>query len=174
EAATNIININEFDSGTVKRIIQFIYKRDYKNRSNIDNADASLLSKLDNSGGDNKDTTIRPTTAYITLRHVHINAIADYYNIPQLKELTNIKIQHILGTSWSAGRFPNIIKDVFSLIGDLALYNIITLIAAEYIEELVKLKDFVKLDIISDFTIGIVRTAITASKDIEENFMLKL
>ncbi|XTI95800.1 hypothetical protein V2W45_1257181, partial [Cenococcum geophilum] len=31
EAATNIININEFNSGTVKRIIQFIYKRDYKN-----------------------------------------------------------------------------------------------------------------------------------------------
>ena len=37
---TNIININEFDSGTIKRIIQFIYKRDYNNgeeeqRSNI-------------------------------------------------------------------------------------------------------------------------------------------
>ena len=37
---TNIININKFDSGTVKRIIQFIYKRDYNNgeeeqRSNI-------------------------------------------------------------------------------------------------------------------------------------------
>ena len=28
---TNIININEFNSGTIKRIIQFIYKRDYNN-----------------------------------------------------------------------------------------------------------------------------------------------
>ncbi|XTI95813.1 hypothetical protein V2W45_1254759, partial [Cenococcum geophilum] len=73
--------------------------------------------------------------------------------------------------SWSADRFPNVIKNVFSLIGDLALYNIITLIAAEHIEELIKLEDFAELDVISDFAIGIIRTAITASKDIEENFI---
>ena len=86
----------------------------------------------------------------------------------------NIKIQHILGTSQSIDRFPNIIKDIFSLIGDLALYNIITLIVAKYIKELIKLKDFAELDIISDFAISIIQTAITASKDIEENFIQKL
>ena len=74
-----------------------MYKRDYKNGkeeqgSNINDADALSPSKLDNSGGDNEDTTIRPTTAYITLRHVYINTITNYYNIPQLKELANIKI----------------------------------------------------------------------------------
>ena len=133
-------------------------------------ADAPSPFKLDNSGGDDKDTTTRPTTANITLRHVHVNTIADYYDIPQLKELANIKIQYILGTSWSANGFPNVVKDVFNLTGDLALHNIITLKAAEHIEELVKLKDFAELDVISDFAIGIIRTAITASKDMEENF----
>jgi len=54
------------------------------------------------------------------------------------------------------------------------LYNIITLTAAKYIKELVKLKDFIELDVIGDFAISIIRTAITASKDIEENFILKL
>jgi len=116
---------------------------------------------------------IRPTTAYITLHHIYINAIANYYNIPQLKELINIKIQYILETSWSVDRFPNIVKDIFSLIGDLALYNIITLIAAKHIKELIKLRDFIELNVISNFAIGIIRTAITASKDIEENFILK-
>ena len=48
----------------------------------LDNADALSPFKLDNSGGDNKDTTSRLTTANITLRHVYINAIANYYNIP--------------------------------------------------------------------------------------------
>jgi len=43
--------------------------------------------------------------------------------------------------------------------------------AAKYIEELVKLKDFVELDVISDFTISIIRTVITASKDMEEIFI---
>jgi general stress protein CsbA len=54
------------------------------------------------------------------------------------------------------------------------LYNIITLIAAEYIKELIKLKDFIELDVISDFAIGIIWTAITTSKDMEENFIQKL
>ena len=51
------------------------------------------------------------------------------------------------------------------------MHNIITLIAAEYIKELIKLKDFAELDIISDFAIGIIWIVITASKDIEENFI---
>jgi len=68
----------------------------------------------------------------------------------------NIKIQYILGTSWSIDGFPNVIKNIFSLTGNLALHNIITLIAAEHIKELVKLKDFAELDIISDFAIGII------------------
>ena len=51
------------------------------------------------------------------------------------------------------------------------MYNIITLIATKHIKELIKLKDFAELDIISDFAISIIRIAITASKDIEENFI---
>ena len=43
--------------------------------------------------------------------------------------------------------------------------------AAKHIKELVKLKDFIELDVIGDFAIGIIWTAITASKDIEENFI---
>lgn len=149
-ADPRIIHI-DFDSGTVERMIQFMYKKDYDNDgeeqgSNIasietlgqevaqlDDANASLPSKLDNSGGDNKDTTTRPTTANIILHHVRVNAIADYFNIPQLKELANTKIQHILGTNWSADGSPNVIKEVLSLTGDLALHDIITLTAAEHI-----------------------------------------
>jgi len=42
---------------------------------------------------------------------------------------------------------------------------------AERIEELIKLKDFIELDVINNSAIGIIWTAITASKDIEENFI---
>jgi Trk K+ transport system NAD-binding subunit len=56
----------------------------------------------------------------------------------------------------------------------LALYNIITLIAADYIKKLIKLEDFTKLNIMSDFAISIIQTIITASKDIEENSIQKL
>ena len=51
------------------------------------------------------------------------------------------------------------------------MHNIITLIAAKYIKELIKLKDFIELDVISDFAISIIRIVITISKEIEENFI---
>ena len=129
-----------------------------------------MLSKLNNNNGDNKDTTTRLITAYITLRHIYINIIVNYYNILQLKKLINIKIQYILGTGWSVNKFPNIVKDTFSLTGDLTLHNIIILMAAKHIKEFIKLKDFIKLDIISNFAICIIQTVITAFKDIEEIF----
>jgi len=58
----------------------------------LDNADAPLPSKLDNSGGYNKDVMTQLTSANIIFYHVYINAIVNYYNILQLKELANIKI----------------------------------------------------------------------------------
>jgi len=42
----------------------------------LDDADALLPSKLNNSSSDDEDTT-----ANITLCHVYINIIANYYNI---------------------------------------------------------------------------------------------
>ena len=46
--------------------------------------------------------------------------------------------------------------------------------AAKYIEEFIKFKDFVKLDIIGDFAISIIQIVITAFKNIEGNFTQKL
>ena len=40
-------------------------------------------------------------TAETLLGHVRVNAVADYYDIPQLKELANTKIRHIIETNWS-------------------------------------------------------------------------
>ena len=58
----------------------------------LNNINASSPSKLDNSGGDNKDTAVQLTMANITLCHIYINVITNYYNIPQLKKFINIKI----------------------------------------------------------------------------------
>ena len=55
----------------------------------------------------------------------------------------------------------------------MVLYNITTLTVAKYIKKLIKLKNFIELNIISDFAISIIQTVITIFKDIEENFILK-
>jgi hypothetical protein len=110
----------------------------------------------------------------ILLRHVHVNAIADYYDIPPLKELANTKIKHLLETSWSADGFSHVVKEVFNATRDTALHNMVTSAAAAHIEELLELDDFTALEVMSDFAIGIIRTTIAARKANEESSRQKL
>jgi hypothetical protein len=57
---------------------------------------------------------------------------------------------------------------------DSALHNIVTSIAAKHIEELIKLKDFAELDVMSDFALSIIRTTIGAYKDEQKRSTLQL
>jgi hypothetical protein len=108
----------------------------------------------------------------ILLRNVRVNAIADYYDIPQLKQLANTKIQHVLETSWSADGFSNIVKEVFNSTSVMALHNIMTLTAATHIEELLKLEDFALLELMSDFSIGLMRNTRLRRTFLLRNFKL--
>ncbi|OCL09052.1 hypothetical protein AOQ84DRAFT_363595, partial [Glonium stellatum] len=85
-------DINEFSNlaALIVRARRFYELGNQLEVAQLDDTDALSPSKPD-SGGDDEDATARPTTANTTLRHVHVNAIADYYNIPRLKEFTNTK-----------------------------------------------------------------------------------
>jgi hypothetical protein len=113
-------------------------------------------------------------TTEILLRNVRANAIADYYDIPQLKQLANTKIQHVLDTSWSANGFSDIVKEAFNSTSDMALHNILTLTAATLVEELLELEDFASLEIMSDFSIGVIRNTIAAHNAKEDLSTQKL
>lgn len=104
------------------------------------------------------------------LGNVRVNAIADYYDVPQLKQLANEKIEGILETSWTAQGFSTIIKEAFKSTSDKELYNIIALAAASHIEELVELEDFAALEVIGDFAISIMRKT-TVTHKVQEGLL---
>jgi len=93
-------------------------------------------------------------TAETLLGHVRVNAVADYYDIPQLKELANTKIRHIIQTNWSPYGFSEVIKEVFNSTTDKELREIMSLTVAAHIEELLEFEDFTELGVIGDFAIG--------------------
>jgi hypothetical protein len=103
-------------------------------------------------------------TAEILLGHVRVNAVADYYDIPQLKELTNTKIRHIIETNWSPYGFSEVVKEVFNSTTDMELREIMSLTAAAHIEELLEFEDFAELDVMNDFAIGIIRNMFATYK----------
>lgn len=143
-----------------------------------------LADGRDTDDGDSSNSTMTQVdplhavtpaaTTEILLRHVHVNAIADYYYIPQLKHLANTKIQRVLKTTWSANGFSDVVKETFSSTGDPELHQIISLSAAAHIEELVELEGFAGLDIIGDFTIAIMRNMVASRKASEDLLSQKL
>jgi hypothetical protein len=123
--------------------------------ANANDEDASN-PPLSKNIGPSRAATQAMTTA-ILLRHVQVNAIADYYNIPELKQLSNTKIKHCLETTWSADGFSDIVREVFDSTGDTVLREMMASTAAAHIKELVGLEDFAALDVMSDFTTSVIR-----------------
>lgn len=104
------------------------------------------------------------------LRNVQVNAIADYYDVSPLKEHANTKIKKILETTWFADDFPEITKKVIESTGDKELHTIMGSTAAKHIEDLVELEDFVALEAMNDFTVGILRRMLSARETREKEF----
>ncbi|KAF4632577.1 hypothetical protein G7Y89_g5550 [Cudoniella acicularis] len=186
EAATNTINIDEFDAGTVKRMVVFMYGEDYDEDTRERGLDSVFEPKNEEVGIVNQDNEgsslltstpfnlLLPMTTEILLRHIKVNAIADYYDIPQLKRLANTKIQNFLETNWSANNFSAVVEEAFNSTSDTALHKIITSTAAAHIEELVQHEDFTTVTVMSDFALGILRNMIATYKVKEELSAQKL
>lgn len=104
------------------------------------------------------------TTTDILLRHVRVNSIADYYDIPQLKELANTKIQHLLESTWHASGFSAVVREAFKSTSDAALHEIMALTAAAHIEDIVELEEFVNLEVMGSFAATILRNTIAANR----------
>ncbi|KAH8663696.1 BTB/POZ protein [Tricladium varicosporioides] len=169
EATTNVVNIDEFDARTVRRMVEFMYTKEYNDR--VEQVSENTGAEYQGSSSLLAST---PTTTEILLCHVHMNAIADYYDIPQLKQLANTKIQPLLENTWSPDNFSDIVREVFNSTSDTALRKIMASTAATHMEELVELEDFATLDAMSEFAISIIRTIIAAYKDREDLSTQKL
>ncbi len=106
----------------------------------------------------------------VLLCHVHVNAIADYYDVPQLVRLANSRIQHILQTNWVAHSFPAIVHEVLNSNGDKTLQDWIAYATADHIQELIELDGFSELELTSTFVMEVLRNC---AKRIREAKLIK-
>ncbi|KAI1081224.1 hypothetical protein F5B20DRAFT_79395 [Whalleya microplaca] len=99
------------------------------------------------------------------LSHVRVNAIADYYAVTALCQLANSKICEIIQTEWSPIVFTNVVKEALNSTGDDSFYEMMARLAAEHIAELMEIDTFVKLELPSNFAMGLLQNC---SKRLEE------
>ena len=119
-------------------------------------------------------STELPLSATILLRHVNTNAIADYYDIPPLRNHANTKIQNLLKTNWSPIRFSDVVSKVLHSTNDPTLHKLITSTAATHIEELLKDEGFTTSGVISDFALDIIRHTTAVNTVMEQALSQKL
>ena len=90
--------------------------------------------------------------------HVRVNAIAGYYQIPDLAELTRANIQDMYnGHPISSKDLSQALKEAFGSTQDKALQKIMASVAAYNIESLLQTPEFTGLEDIGDCAEGIIR-----------------
>lgn len=73
--------------------------------------------------------------------HVKMNAIGDYYDIPNLKIEAIVQIEDILVYSWSPRGFSAIMHEAVRTTGDQELLDILAKTASDHIEVLISTKE---------------------------------
>lgn len=92
----------------------------------------------------------------LVLLHVHVNGIADYYDIPGLKDMANRNIKRILNKIEALDGFTDIIEETLNYTNDPDLHQIIAECAAMHITDLVETKDFFEKGAITQFPAAII------------------
>jgi hypothetical protein len=103
------------------------------------------------------------------LRHVRVNSIGDYYDIPQLRRLAITKLERIMAHNWNATQYLDVCKESFKCSSDTNLHHSLALVAVPHMERLVALEGFAALEPISDF--GVILRLLTDKLTESQSFV---
>jgi hypothetical protein len=112
------------------------------------------------TSGDEADTSSSMLVQRL-LRHVRANAIADYYNIPKLAELTRSKIQQAHLDEWDPNAWLDVTKTALTITGDSDFHDTLAQIFAGHASEFLDKEQ--GGEIIGDFGMGVLRHRIQAA-----------
>jgi hypothetical protein len=99
------------------------------------------------------------------LHHVRMNAIADYYDIPLLRQLAVTKFESAIAKKWCSTSFLVAAKEALRITSDNNLHNSMALIASKHIEGLLEHKEF--SDMTGDFTIKVMKNMVAMKEAIK-------
>lgn len=155
EACKDRIEMDNFDLPTVKRMVEFMYTGKYSagtDEISLDTSKTATLAESEDAGAKTASEEAEHTKSLeILKRHVRVNAIADYYDIPRLRDVASSMIEGIFTRiGFSANVFLNVLKEATEITGDKGLYRVLGLAAANHLEELILNENFRAIDIMKD------------------------
>lgn len=128
------------------------------NPSRIEN---SYASSRDSSSSGKKDlpgsTPEADEVAALLLLHAHVNGIADYYDVPELRIMANNNFEEIIDRFWTPEGFSEVIDEVLTSTGDKHIHDLIAQSTATHISRLVDRVEFVNLKTIGPFAATVMK-----------------
>jgi len=157
EARDSQIQMGSFDLATVERMVEFMYTGEYSIAAAHEMIGRSQpgSSTSDNNGqgpSSPQADEIEPTLQ-ILRKHVRVNAIAECYDIPRLRDTATGKIQDILYRNrFSVALFCGVLEEAQGITHDNGFYQMLASFATVYghLGELVQHEKFKALDIMRD------------------------
>jgi hypothetical protein len=129
------------------------------------------IDTIDLSGraGSSTKPTAKPAEYNVNretlLHHVRMNAIADYYDVPLLRQLAVTRFERAIAKKWCCTSFLVAAKEALKITSDNNLHNSMAIIAAEHVAELLEHKVF--SDMTGDFTIEVMKNMVAMKEAIK-------
>lgn len=111
-----------------------------------------------------KLSNIGSQLAELLLEHIRVDAIANYYDVPELGKLATAKLKLILDENCHNERFLSIVQEAFEVSEDVSLRKLMAEVATAHIEECLKDDQL----IINDFAFAIIENLVTKRKEQEK------
>ena len=155
EARKDRIEMDNFDLATVKRMVEFMYTGKYSagtDEISLDTSKTATLAKSEDAGAKTASEEAEHTKSLEILKiHVRVNAIADYYDMPRLRDVASSMIEGIFTRlGFSVNVFLDVLKEATEITGDKGLHRVLGLVAANHLEELILNENFRAIDIMKD------------------------
>ncbi|KAI1130097.1 hypothetical protein F5Y10DRAFT_263519 [Nemania abortiva] len=127
EAKTSVLRVS-FDIQSVRRLIEFIYRGDYR----------ESLEPAIQFGEKQPTDKLSEVISDRLICHGRMNCVADYYDIPALAALSRYKAAEILGTDWCAEAFYNLVRQSVGSTGDKVFLKMLADVAVDHFFELLQ------------------------------------
>ncbi|KAL6922373.1 hypothetical protein FSST1_006399 [Fusarium sambucinum] len=176
ETTSKTLIVNEFDISTVQHMIQYLYTEYYQIYSESGHTSSDNEQNDDRHGDDghgddtNHDDTDHASQSSFPIpeldykeiademaSHLRVNAIADYYNIPNLVQLAASRFRNILERNQHAVLFPPILQEISTTNRDPELRSMIASAVIPRVHQLSKLKAFQDIELEHDVVVEIFR-----------------
>lgn len=154
EAKTGMIDMNTFKVEAVEHMVEFLYTGGYGTKCSC-----KVTSQCQHPHVAHRCTCAQEERDVMKadrgyLHHVWVNAIADYYNIGPLAELTKANIKAAYPNRMDPAEWAEVTKQALDLTGDKTFHDTLAQLAADDIKNLLA-KDGLE-DVIDPFAILII------------------